>query len=114
MEAEYQGTFLFATGYKYNKRKVVCFISTQGGGYTYEGKPYKARWKDKNNNFVVKDIPQPFLCSRYFQNLNTVDGHNQSLQFDLRLEKCWVTEDGFFRIATMIFGMVITDCWKGY
>ena len=47
-------------------------------------------------------------------NCNTIDCHNQSRQFDLRLEKHWVTCCGYFRIATTLIGMTITDCWLAY
>ena len=33
-------------------------------------------------------------------------------QYDIALEKCWVTQSGYFRLATTVeLGMVITD-WK--
>ena len=35
-------------------------------------------------------------------------------QHDLRLEKHWVTEDGYFRIATTFFGITVTDAWRTY
>ena len=40
--------------------------------------------------------------------------HNQSRQFDLHPEKQWITNDGYFRIATTVFGMTIVDMWHGY
>ena len=32
----------------------------------------------------------------------------------IKLEKHWVTEDGYFRLVTSLFGIVVTDCWKSY
>ena len=32
----------------------------------------------------------------------------------ITVEKVWVTQDGYFRIFSTIFGMSITDSWKAY
>ena len=40
--------------------------------------------------------------------------HNQARQYELRLEKMWVTQCGYFRNITTLFGIVITDAYKGY
>ena len=34
---------LLAVGYKYNKRKVLCFIATKGAGHTEPGVSYEAK-----------------------------------------------------------------------
>ena len=33
-------------------------------------------------------------------------------QFDLGLEKKWVTQNGYFRLYTTLLGMTVTDTWK--
>ena len=43
-----------------------------------------------------------------------VDLFNQSQQFDLKLEKHWVTEDRYFQLVASLFGIIVTDCWKSY
>ena len=105
---------LLAIGYKYNRKKVMFFIATNGSGHTEEGIPYEARWKDKNNNTRVRKVFRPEIVAKYFTKSNSIDVHNQSRQFDLRLEKCWLTHCGFFRIITTIFGICVTDCWNAY
>ena len=41
-----------------------------------------------------------------------MDNRNRIRQYDLSLEKYWVTQSGYFRLATTVaLGMVITD-WK--
>ena len=45
---------------------------------------------------------------------NVIDVHNQSRQFDLKLEKHWLTQCGYFRIITTVFGICVTDCWNAY
>ena len=32
----------------------------------------------------------------------------------LRLEKCWVSMDGYFRIITTVLGICIVNAWRGY
>ena len=69
---------------------------------------------DANNNTWTHNIPCPDVISKYFGSSNTVDLFNQSQQFDLKLEKHWVTKDGYFCLVTSLFGIVVTDCWKAY
>ena len=102
---------LLAIGYKYNQRKVLSFLATKGVGHTEPGKAYKARWKDEHNNTQLREISRPSICSTYFEHCNAIDVHNQIQQFDLHLEKQWITNDGYFRIATAVFGMTIVDMW---
>ena len=109
-----EGVDLLAIGYKYNKRKVNCFIATKGAGHTEEGVSYEARWKDNNGNTMSRDVPRPHIISKYFKHCNKVDLGNQSRQHDLKLEKCWITQDGYFRLVTTMAGCCITDAWKGY
>ena len=114
LEAVHDGVVVQACGYKYNKCKVCCFVFTQGAGHTEPGRCYEAKWKDDNGNTMTRDVAHPQVISKYFSNSNVIDVFNQARQFDLRLEKHWVTEDGYFRLITTLFGIVITDCWKGY
>jgi hypothetical protein len=114
LQTQYKGVALVAVGYKYNKKKVMCFIFNKGVGHTKNGKPYEARWKDDNNNTRTRDVPRPDVVAKYYEGCNVIDVHNQSRQYNLRLEKHWVTEDGFFRLMTTIIGITITDAWKGY
>ena len=114
LEAEYKEVPIVAVGYKYNKRKVCCFVFSKGMGHTKPGRCYEAKWKDNNGNTLTRDIARPHVIAKYFRDSNIIDVFNQSRQFDLRLEKQWVTDDGFFRLVTTLFGIVVVDCWKGY
>ena len=86
----------------------------QGAGHTEPGHCYKAKWKDDNGNTMTRDVAHPQVISKYFANSNVIDVFNQARQFDLRLEKHWVTEDGYFRLITTLFGIVITavNCFR--
>ena len=114
LESTIQGHTLFALGYKYSSRKTIFFLFTEGSGHTEPGKPYEAKWQDLNGGKCIKYVPRPSVCADYFLQCNVIDNINQSRQFDLRLEKHWITNNGFFRIATTLFGQTVTDAWNGY
>ena len=105
---------LIAVGHKYSSKKVICFLFTKGAGRTVTSCIYEATWKDANLNTRSRRIPRPEIMFDYFDKCNIVDMHNQARQFELRLEKQWVTEDGFFRNETTMFGVNVTDGWKAY
>jgi hypothetical protein len=108
------GVRLLAIGYKYNKRKVLCFIATATAGHTEQGEPYKAKWIGDNGEKFMKTVPRPDVIARYFRFSNGIDKHNHARQGILALEEQWVTRNGFFRFQTSIFGITVTDCWKAY
>ena len=136
--AEKEGVDLISVGYKYNKRKVLTFVMTKGAGKTLTclvdcwikiltflflilllgktspGKPYEAKFPDKFGNVCVHQVARPAVLSTYFQYSNSIDLHNQSWQYDLALEKKWVTQDPYFRLYTTSIGMLVTDMWKIY
>lgn len=116
LETKFQDLPLLAIGYKYNKRKVLSFVATKGAGHTETttGHEYHARWIDDNGMTAMKDIPRPEIIAKYFQNSNVVDVHNQCRQFELALEKHWITKDCWFRLITTLFGICVVDCWQGY
>ena len=51
---------------------------------------------------------------KYYAKCNTIDIHNQGSQHDLRLEEHWVVQCGWFRLVTLLVGMIVTDSWKAY
>ena len=109
-----EGVKLSAIGYKYNKKKVICFIATDKSGHTEKGRPYKAKWIDDDGKKRSKNVCRPDICAKYFEYSNVIDTHNHIRQFETALERQWVTQDGYFRIITTIFGMTVTDTMKGY
>jgi len=109
-----EGVDLISVGYKYNSRKVVCFISTYNAGSMIPSSYYEATWLDNNGNTMCHQIPHLQIISKYFQHSNAIDKHNHVCQFLLQLKKHWITEDGYFHIKTMFFGMGVTNCWKEY
>ena len=103
LEAKKDGVDLVAIGYKYNNKKVICFIATKSNGHTEPGIPYKARWKDENDTIMYRYVERPDIVARYFLFSNVIDIGNQSRQSDLKLEKHWITSDGYLRNITVLF-----------
>lgn len=114
LHSKIDGVDLVAVGYKYSKRKVVSFLANKRAANLQPGKPYLAKWKDAHGNTVSRFIPRPAMVADYFRDSNKIDAHNQVRQFELRLEKLWVSRCGFFRINTTLIGMVVVDAWKAY
>lgn len=114
LEAVVEDVPIIAIGYKYNSRKVICFVCHKEAGDTELTDTYEAKWKDENNNTVSRLVPRPTVIGDYFKASNTIDCHNEMRQFFLKLEKHWITTDGFFRIITTFFGITITDAWNAY
>jgi hypothetical protein len=85
-----EGVQLGATCYKYNRRKVLFFISTFGAGGMADGNPYIQRWADDNGNIVTRDISRPHVVSNYFERSPRVDNHNKSRQHELAMEEAWL------------------------
>jgi hypothetical protein len=44
--------------------------------------------------------------------ISTVGNHNQSREHELAMEEAWLTQDCWFRLATTLAGICVTDCWK--
>ena len=52
----------------------------------------------------------PCLIGRYLNACNAIDNSNRLRQSDLTLEKYWVTQSVYFRLATtLVLGVGITD-----
>ena len=105
---------LLAIGYKYNSKKILCFVATKDAGTTLPGDPYRARFVGDDNNVRARRVERPQVISDYFKHSNVVDKHNHARQYELRLEKHWVTLNCYFRIVTTIIGITVVDCWKCY
>ena len=97
-------------GQNYNSRKVLGFIATEGTGSTEPGDPDLSCFPDIYSNVYVLPVVCPHLLGRYFNACNAIDNHNRMRQYDVSLEKYWVTQSGYFRLATTVaLGMGITD-----
>ena len=105
---------LVCIGYKYNKKTVLTFILTRGAGSSEPGDPYEARFPDKYGNLCVRHVARPQVIANYFKYSNKVDVHNQVRQFDIGLEKKWITPNPYFRLYTSQVRMNLTDSLKAF
>jgi hypothetical protein len=103
---------LIALGYRYSTKTTLFFVATANAGSTRPGKEYEMKYTDDHGNVCVHLVEHPDIISNFFEDSNSIDKHNQSRQFDLVLEKTWLTEDPFFRLAITLIGMNVVDTWK--
>ena len=70
------------------------------------------KYTDDHGNFCVRLVERPDVISTFFGDSNTIDKHNQARQFDLALEKTWLTQDPYFRLSCTLIGINVVDTWK--
>jgi len=70
------------------------------------------KYTDPHGNVYTRLVECPKVLSEFFADSNKIDAHNQARQFELGLEKSWVTQDPFFRLATTLLGISVVDAWK--
>ena len=87
-------------GYKYNQKKVLCFVMTKNAGSTKSGdNPYRARFPDEFGNLkerILVDRPEATI-GHYFKFADLIYSHNNNRQFRLALEQLWLTINAWFR-----------------
>lgn len=107
------GVSLVALGYKYNSRKVLCFVMTKDAGSTAPGlEPYYAKFPDIFGNVKQRKVQRPAVLGRYFGDSDKIDSHNHCRQFRLGLEKHWLTRDCWFRLDTTFIGQTVIDAYR--
>jgi len=84
------GFSLVVIGYRYSTRTLV-FIATMDAELTTPGKAYLVKYTDDYGNVCACLVECPDIISKLFQDSSTMDEHSQSWQFDLTLEKTWLT-----------------------
>ena len=92
----------------YNYRKVLGFISTEGSGSTEPGDTYSSRFPDIYLNVSVRPVVHTHLLDRYLKVFNSMENHNRPRQYDIALEKYWVAQSGYFRLATTVALVICT------
>ena len=106
------GTPLIAMGYRYSKKTTLFFVLHKDAGSTELGVPYEMKYTDDHGNVCVRLIDRPDVISKFFVDSNLIDAHNQVRQCELALEKQWVTNCGYFCVATTLVRINVVDCWK--
>ena len=96
-------------GYKYNYRRVLVFIATEGAGSNEPGDSYLSRLSGNYSNVSFLTIVFPCMLCSYFNACNAIDNHNSMLKSGLELDKYLVKQSSYFRLATTVdLGMIIT------
>ena len=75
-----------AIDHKYNYRKVLRFIYTEGDRITFPGVPYYIKFPDRFLNFSIFYVPRPYVLSKLCSVINDIDNHNNSRKSDIALE----------------------------
>jgi hypothetical protein len=96
---------------------VYCCISNpvyfcMDTGTTRHGKPYEMKWTYSNKNVHIRHVDRPDAISKFFEQSNTIDNHNQLCQGQLALEKCLVTHNCWFCLQTTFVGIDVTDTFR--
>jgi hypothetical protein len=102
---------LVAIGYRYSCKTVLHFILTENAGDSGPGDPYEMKYTDTYGNICTRYVDCPQVISKFFASSNVIEPHNQLRQDLLQLEKKWLTKNPFFRLATTLTGINVTDTY---
>jgi hypothetical protein len=102
---------LVALGYRYSRKTILFFVLTKNGGSSKLGDPYHMKYTDTFGNICTRYVDRPQVISNFFAGSNVIDTHNQLRQDSLKLEKKWVTQNPWFRLATTLVGINVTDAF---
>jgi len=102
---------LVAVGYRYSRKTILHFVMTENSGDTSPGDPYEMKYTDSYGNICTRFVDRPEAISKFFASSNVIDTHNQLRQDLLQLEKKWLTKNPFFRLATTLTGINVTDTY---
>ena len=58
---------------------------------------------------MIRRVTKPQIVSTYFENSNIIYKGNQSIKYELRSEKYWITVDGYSGLVTTLFNITVTD-----
>jgi|LakMenEpi03Aug12_release.lakeMendotaPanAssembly.Ray.scaffolds.fasta_scaffold205777_1 hypothetical protein len=102
---------LVAVGYRYSRKSILHFVLTKNAGTTKNGEPYHMKYTDGYGNVCTRYVDRPAVLSEFFAKSNIIDTHNQLRQSFLKLEKKWMTQKSYFRLATTYLGINVTDAY---
>jgi hypothetical protein len=70
------------------------------------------KYTDDHGNICVHLVECPDIISKFIQDSNIIDKHNQFRQFALALEKTWLIKDPYFCLSSTLIGMIVVNTWK--
>ncbi len=107
------GVEMVCLGYKYSPVKVNTYLMTKGCGNTAPGPTYQTAYTKKDGEKIHHNVGCPEVITNYYAATGVIDHHNHTRQGTLGLEKHWPSHCGWFRIWTIMVGIVVTDGWLG-
>ena len=110
MRTEISGIKLFICGYAWSNSSVAYFVSTCGKTLP-SPKKYMSNFEDDFGFAQTKELSRPSFLDFFFTYCPIIDEHNKQRQFLLRLEKCWKTQDPWFRLLTTLLSESVVDLY---
>ena len=108
-----RGRPLISIGYKYNAWGGFSFIATADTRNIKAGIPYLYKYPYPFSIVAILPVFCSLLMSNFFGSFYEVDSQNKSSQYDLVLEKFWVTQCGWLWLCTIVaMVMTNTDFWQ--
>ena len=95
---------LIALAYAWSKVGVSFFLSTCGSTGPSEHN-YEGRDEDEFGHVATTSFERPEVASFLYERLPLIDEHNRQRQSFLALEKCWPTQNCWFRLLTSVVGI---------
>ena len=74
---------IVAIKYKYNYRKFIRIIATEGDGSAEPGDPYLSRFPDNNTNISIHPVVFTHFIGRYLNACNEIENNNRMQKYDL-------------------------------
>ena len=59
MRATVDGVNVIAVGSKYNSKKTVFHLASEGAGSTVDGVAYTTQWPDEDGNVLTREVSRP-------------------------------------------------------
>ena len=82
----------------------------EGDVSTEPGDPHLSNLPEIYPNISVNPVVRTHLIGRYFNACNALYNHNRMRKSDIALDKYWITQSDYFRLATTVeLCMGITD-----
>jgi hypothetical protein len=101
--------WLITVGYRYSVKTTLFFVMTENASSTKPGDQYMMKCTDSYCYNCSSEAEHPAVISDFYADSNPIDRHNQSQQYDLAIEKAWVTKDCYFRLTCSMIGMHVID-----
>ncbi len=90
---------------------MLHFVLTKNAGSSKPGMLYQMKHTDLFSNICTWYVDHLHVVSNFFAGSNVVDTHNQLHQDSLKLEKKWITQNPWFRLATILIGVTVKDAF---